>query len=755
MFTKQSPNKTWRAITLSVCALVVAGCAGLPRIDPTGERVLLWPQNQPGGIAPSVGNLPAQPVYTDPVFPQPTLQSSFQPAGFPGVQPSAVPGLAVPQDQLSITPDRVLAPIGSEVILRAGICTTENFLLTDQKVEWLIARESAGEFVALGGRGYLRKPWLPWNRPKKIDNQYATGYTAKVPLRITRGTADPSDDVQVEPGQAWASITSPVEGTSHITAVTPTVETWSGRRATATIYWIDVQWTFPPASLAAGNAQVLTTTVRRQSDGLPLEGWIVRYEVAGGTGALTGQGSGQVVEVVTGADGTASIDVTPTGADGATTQINTQLVRPERLAGSDFPRLVVASGSSIISWTGQSSPYLPPADDLDASVPTYPIPDQTPRQPSLPPVTGRPALEVSIFGETQAEVGSQTRFEVVISNRGNAPATQVVLNDRFDQGLSHRGDTDRTRSIEYDKIRTLGVGQSQSIFLDFDVMRSGQLCHDVTVRCTEGSEASSRACVNAVQPVAQKQSGFEVRKDGPRRHNVGDIALFKVVVKNTGEVPLTDLEIVDEYDKTLRPQPTRQGYEVVNGRIVWRLPRLEVGASETFEIQCTCLAPTDSACGVVKVTDSSGLILADDHCLEVLPSRGGAGDSPAATQGTLRLAIVSFADPVRAGQRSSYQILIENSGQTPEEQVQLRVLFPPELVPDVTAIRNDANVRANFVGNELRFDPIATLRANERLEFLIPVNVNQPGVVNLVAELISRAVPQPIQKTKRVEILGR
>jgi len=83
------------------------------------------------------------------------------------------------------------------------------------------------------------------------------------------------------------------------------------------------------------------------------------------------------------------------------------------------------------------------------------------------------------------------------------------------------------------------------------------------------------------------------------------------------------------------------------------------------------------------------------------------------------------------------------------------VFFPPELAPDVAAITNRANVRSTLDRNELQFEPIAQLRANERLEFLIPVSVNQPGVVNIVARLSSRAVTTPVEKTKRVEILGR
>lgn len=771
MFTVSADRCHRRRLALGVCTLLLglSGCAGLPRIDPTGERLFIWPQNQPAVVAPTIGNVQAPPVFTDPVFPQPELPATVGPAVVPGAvvttpPPVIAPGVAVPQDTLTMTPDRVLAPVGSEVILRAGICTTENYLLTDQKVEWLIARESAGEIVDLGGKGCCRTPLLPWNKPQKIDNQYGIGYTAKMPLTITRGTADPSDDVKIEPGHAWASITSPVEGTSHVTAVTPAVDTWASRRATATIYWVDVVWIFPPAQIYAGGSQVMTTSVRRQTDGTPLVGWVVRYEVASGGGELSGGQSSQVVEVATGADGQASIDVTPTGSTGTVTQLNMELIRPEGLGSGNFPRLVVARGASTINWTsGQSTPYLPDLDEPVGTSPAIPAPDRDSTfstQPIQPAPGGRPSLELEIRGESQVEVGAQTRFEVVIRNTGDGEATGVVLKSQYEQGLSHRMDRNKTMQIENSAVGNLAAGQSKTIYLDFDVVSSGRLCHNVTVRCIEGSETSRRACVDAASPAPRGNPALDVQKDGPRQATVGEVALFSIVVKNTGDVPLTNLEIVDEYDRAFSPLPVRQGYRIVDGAIVWNVPRLEVGASEKFEVQCTCLTPANRACGLVKVTDETPLLRVDDHCVEILPRRdatgGGAADAGAAAgEGTLRLQIVSFANPVRAGTSATYQILLANRAQTTEEQVELRVLFPAELRPDVTAIRNSASVRATLVGNELRFEPIAQVRPDEVLEFVIPVNVNQAGVGNIAAQVVSRAVRQPVEKTLGVEILGR
>jgi len=586
-------------MALGLCALTVGGCAGLPRIDPTGERLFIWPQNQASAVSPAAGNPVAPAVFTDPVFPQPT-------PGQPGV---ALP--PVPQDTLSITPQRILAPVGTEVLLKSRFCTREGFLLTGSKIEWLIARESAGEFVSLGGRGWLRNPLLPWNKSKKVDNQFATGYTAKVPLTITRGTADLTDDVQIEPGEAWASITSPVEGTSHITAVAPEIETWKERRASATIYWVDVQWTFPAATINAGGSHVMTTSVRRQTDGTPIEGWIVRYEVADGGAALSGGQSGQVVETTTDANGRASIDVTPTGSAGNTTRINIQLVRPQGFQGSDAPRLVIANSTSMINWSGSGNDYLPPANDLGATpLPTQPL-SQPPPQTPPPATVRRPKLELEIYGDSNAQVGGQVRFEVVIRNQGNAEATQIVLNDRFDEGFGHLQDPNRSLEIQNPGIGNLAAGDSRSVFLNFNVMQPGRLCHTVRVNCNENSEAQKQACVNAAQPPPQQQTTMSVVKEGPRQRIVGEKALFTLAIKNTGEVPLTNLKIVDEYPPTLRATPTTQGFQRVAGgdnreRFRWDVPRLEVGATARFDVQCQCIGQAEQACSRVQVSADTG-----------------------------------------------------------------------------------------------------------------------------------------------------
>ena len=761
-------HRFWRSLTIALCAVLIGGCAGIPRIDPTGERLFVWPQQQAGPAPPVLGNVPVAPVLTDPVFPAPTNS--------PGT-PGTIAGLSgVPQDTLILTPQRVLAPVGSEVILKAALCTSEQFMLTKTKIDWLLAGNSAGEFVSIGGKGWCKDPWLPWNKPKKIDNQYATGYAATVPLTITRGTQDPSDDVLVQPGEAWASVTSPVEGISRITAMTPEIEAWAQRKAIATIYWVDVQWSLPPATVTANSEQVLTTTVRRQTDGTPLEGWIVRYQVAQGGAALQNAPGGQVVDVRTDANGNASIDVTPTGEGGNTTQITTQIIRPAGYKESDAPELIVGNGNTTITWAGGD--YLPPPDDLGSLPPSTTMPPSspvTPQQPTPPAVTRKPTLEIEIFGENEAQVGQRVHYEIVIKNVGDGPATGIRMEDQFAQGLSHPGDGDNVGKIFKDISYAIAPGSSITEKFFLDVVSPGNLSHVVSVTCAEGASAERQATINAVQAPAEKQPHMDVKKTGPHQKLVGDMAQYTTVITNTGEVPLTDVEILDEYPGSLQATPSTPGSQAIPGsndgytRFRWVVPRIEVGATHRIDVLCQCISQDLRAVSTVQVTAATGTSVgkissADNHELEISPQQdvlpeGPANQSPnvvpSESGSSLAVGITLQAQTIRTGQLTTFQVVVANQSATnTESNVRLVITLPPELRPEMNSISNSANVDVELVGNQIQFQAVAAIRPQGRVDFRVPVTAIQSGRRNIRAEVTSQAATSAKQDIKQIEIVG-
>ncbi|HEX6961595.1 MAG TPA: DUF11 domain-containing protein [Lacipirellula sp.] len=763
------PSRRYRvltAVTAAACALA-AGCTGLrcPRIDPTGERCFIWPKDEviapvgaPAAIVPPViGNPVAPPVVTDPIFPTPTT---------PAVTPAttiATPlaGLAVQpaQDHLTVTPGRVLAPVGSEVVLKASICTTVGYTLANQEVEWMLGRNGVGQFVELGGKGLVHPPLIPWFRGEKIDNYLARGYTADGPLCIDRGTPDPTDDVNINRGDAWVSVTSANEGTSHITAYTPAVQSWDTRKAAATIYWIDAQWTFPPPSLtASGSGETLTTLVTTQTDGTPIEGWIVRYEVVGG----------QASEVRTGADGRAAVQVSPTGS-GTTTQVNIQLIRPANFAGSDAPQLVIGNGSTVITWGG-SAPYLPPSTTQPMTPPiqtgpTAPVQETPITPPPSLPAAAPAQLELEVQGPNpaQPQVSGTVRYTLIIRNVGDAPATAVAVTDEFDTGLIFPLDPSRNR-IRNDRIGTIGPRDSRTVNIDLEVSKAGELCQTFTVEYAEGAPLTRRVCLTAVAAAPQREGGMRVNIDGPLQGIQGQTIQFTVTVRNTGQIALVNITTEEEYPTAVlqvQPQPDAQP---ISGRITRQIPRLDVGQQKQFTVTALCLQST-RATAVVRAraeTDppTHPVETADDHDFEVLlpqspPPTGGSPPQPPAAVTPLSVVVTPRNPELLVGARSALDITVTNKSAIHDGDVALRVYFPPNLTPDPLAVEGPPGLAApRMMGEYLTFDALPSLPPGETVRYVIPFAGAQSGVIDVIAQAVSRNVPGSAQHSAEIEVIG-
>jgi uncharacterized repeat protein (TIGR01451 family) len=526
----------------------------------------------------------------------------------------------------------------------------------------------------------------PWDTPRKIDNWYAIGSTANFPTTLHRNSGTPVGDIPIQRGEAWISLTSPTEGASYVTAYAPGVDDWQLRRAIATIYWVDAQWLFAPSAVEeTGRAHVLTTTVTRRSDGTPIQGWIVRYEVAGGS---LGYSAGKSVEVPTDASGRASVEVSPTDVSGGAATVTMVLVRPPQTLPVAAPQLEIGRGAATITWgaavaapapfvapaptiaapstTVPSSPpatfgapspqiSLPPPPISNSPAPASPQPSPSQRAPLQPgpaqpigsaptrdpyaattpsPQATQPAgkadliVQVTRTSPEQVKVGDFASFDVIVTNRGTATAHKIELLDQFDRGLKHPSAQPNEYAIKYPGMKDLAPGESSRVALTFEVVASGQQCHTVTVSADTGSPATDRGCVTAVAAKAPIAPALEVSKVAPTRQYVGETAKFKIVIKNSGQVPVTRLEVLDQYDAAFSPRPIDGGSQTVGpGRILWRIDRLDHDERREFNVEAACVTPTSSSnrtCTRVTVTADDGVNTTQEKCVEVLPLAAGA-----------------------------------------------------------------------------------------------------------------------------------
>ena len=55
------------------------------------------------------------------------------------------------QGEILMTPSRIIAPVGSEVVVITGICGGDGYLATNQPLEWMLSNDSVGQLIEVGG----------------------------------------------------------------------------------------------------------------------------------------------------------------------------------------------------------------------------------------------------------------------------------------------------------------------------------------------------------------------------------------------------------------------------------------------------------------------------------------------------------------------------------------------------------------------------------------------------------------------------
>jgi uncharacterized repeat protein (TIGR01451 family) len=480
--------------------------------------------------------------------------------------------------------------------------------------------------------------------------------------------------------------------------------------------------------------------------------------------------------------------------------VDLELIRPAGFGGGDAPRLVVGTGATIIQWGGASTPYLSPGSATPIpigggpSTPTPALPDATPpggwQAPStgpaptttFPPSTGtgagtgiggatppippaRPQLELEFRGDQQAVAGGVANLVMAIRNTGNAPATQVAVRDRIDRGLMYPPNPDSSE-IDFTGVGTVAPGEQKERTIPFNVMQAGRLCHRATVTSAEGAQDTAEFCITASAAREERTGHMTVTKDGPLQGFVGQSVIFRVIVKNDGQLPLTDIRVLDEYPPALlniKP-PLDPTVQITNGVVARTIRRLEVGQQDEFRVECVCVQPARPVipAPLVRVTANTdpptGVIeMVDDHAFEILPARGGVAAPAGAAAGTpaanLGVSVLLLNPTARVGARATCQVTVANKTTVNDENVAVRVTFPPQLTPDVQRLITPPGVQAALQGNQLTFTPIATLRPGEPVSYTIPMNVNASGIVEIVAGALSKNAPTGVSFAASQEII--
>jgi len=567
--------------------------------------------------------------------------------------------------QIIMTPARIVAPVGSDVIVLAGICGGDGHYVINQPLEWMLSNDSVGQIIEVGGMEHKAFNKFVPPSSKKQDGQYAEGRTGLKEKLLTRGTPTPVDDLDVAKGQTYISLSSASPGTTYLTCVAPNAQAWDKRRAQTIIHWVDGIWAIPtPIRTASGTVQPLTTSVTRVVDGTGISGWKVRYTIIGGVPAEFAPAGSQTAELQTTADGKATVQLQQTAGKvtPGTTQLRVDVIRPPVGGESE---LLLESALTSVTWSA-------------------------------------PALTIKTIGPKEAALSEPFNYRIEVTNPGDQVSRNVVVStDDIANDIQYL--TSNPKPGEFGTRFEWRLGDippnSPPRVIDVQLKSSQRgvkrLCFEVN---SADDKLKTEACGET--DVAAPCLGLEI--NGPREARMGEQASYTIKVVNQCDAPLRNITLNVQYDPGLRAVS-------LGNPIVANVGDLAFGESKSIPLVFDVVAG-GVQCFVLNVTAEQGHTATVKRCLDVTQSVQGAA------------ALEVNGEPVvKAGNLTIVNATVRNTGNTPLETITILNRFSPSLSPQ----KASSYPPASNVGNDIAFS-INRLEPGQAIPFQVQYVALQP-----------------------------
>lgn len=339
-------------------------------------------------------------------------------------------------------------------------------------------------------------------------------------------------------------------------------------------------------------------------------------------------------------------------------------------------------------------------------------------------VAGTPKLAVSKTGPETALLGSLVPYTISVKNVGTAEAKGVVLTDAVPAGMSH---SSGLRSLAQE-IGNLQPGETRSIQISLKADQRGNHCNTVVASATNAPKVQDQACTLV------QQQGISVAKSGTKEQFVNKRATYDIVVKNTGDTTLTNVQIIDYLPESYRVVDAANG-RVQGATITWTLERLAAGATQRIGITVVGLA-AGTHCNRVAVS-----------CAEQLTDQAEActlwtGHS------ALLLELVDTEDPLLPGEITTYIIRVTNQGTADDRGIRIVGTIPPELQP----LDGDGDSDIAIKGQVFQMGIIPKLAPKQAVEWRLRCKAVKGGDARLRLEMNSELLKLPVHEEESTHV---
>lgn len=313
--------------------------------------------------------------------------------------------------------------------------------------------------------------------------------------------------------------------------------------------------------------------------------------------------------------------------------------------------------------------------------------------------------------------GQQVQFDITITNDGDGPARNVIVDAELSAGLNHEQLGHILQLSLADEGKAV-LQPRESIRLQsliVDAISGGE--HTCTVKVSSpdvadgGPQAQSVKSVNIVEPQ------LKLTLDGSKKRYTDTIAEYTLTVTNPGTAPAMDVRVYATLQGDGRPYRTPGAtWDAPNRRLIWTIPQLEPGGktqSFTFRVRLGGL-------GIFTVnaeTTGRGGLKDIQTC-----STSVEGNADCDVEVTEELRVLDI------GQETVFKIRVRNLGTKEAERLQVRAVLTPNLEAVETAGTDQkAGVSKD---NTVVFPEIQKLAAGGEMMLGIRAKGKAPGLAS-------------------------
>ncbi len=286
---------------------------------------------------------------------------------------------------------------------------------------------------------------------------------------------------------------------------------------------------------------------------------------------------------------TYTLTVTNTGTGGAS---NVKIM-------DDLPSGVTSDGKSALSWdigslgAGQSQTRT--FTGKAAKTGTYVNHARAAADNNLSATSGdatftvkAPMLAISKVCPTKVFIGRPSQFKITVTNKGDGPAVNTVVEDMLPAGLTFvsasDGGTAAGGKVTWN-VGTLPVGGSKDLTVNCSGGALGNVKNSCSAHCT-CAEPVTANCSTNFEGVPDIGTGiFDDNGVVP----IGETHVFHYQVRNQGQIDLTNVQVVADLDSGLdfKSSTWAGGQTVAGGKVTWKIGTVKAGQDFKVDIICT------------------------------------------------------------------------------------------------------------------------------------------------------------------------